>query len=146
MKLPHGAWVVVADGAKALFLENQGDPDLIDLRVRRHDEQDVDANRDVASDRPGRRSDNGAGQKSALEQTDWHEIEEARFNEALAERLNGLVQKGTISKLVLVADPRSLGRLRPLLAAATTSALISEIPKDLAHQTIESIEKSVLAA
>ena len=146
MKLPHGAWVIVADGAKALFLENQGDPDLIDLRVRRHDEQETAANGVHGADRPGRAHDHGPGQKSALEHTDWHELEETRFNEVLAERLNKLVLKGAIGKLVLIADPRSLGRLRPLLSANVSSAVLSEIPKDLAHQTVQSIEKSVLAA
>lgn len=146
MKLPHGAWVVVADGAKALYLENTGDAELIDLRVRRHDEQETTSTHEQGSDRPGRKQDNGGGQKSALEQTDWHRIEETRFNETLADRLNRLVQKGRIGKMVLIADPRSLGRLRPLLSQATASAVLSEIPKDLAHQTVASIEKSVLAA
>ncbi len=146
MKLPHGAWVIVADGAKALFLENQGDPDLIDLRVRRHDEQETATNGALGADRPGRAHDHGPGQKSALEHTDWHDLEEARFNEALAERVNKLVLKGAIAKLVLIADPKSLGRLRPLLSANVTAAVLAEIPKDLAHQTIQSIEKSVLAA
>jgi protein required for attachment to host cells len=146
MKLPHGAWVVVADGAKALYLENTGDAELIDLRVRRHDEQETTSTHEQGSDRPGRKQDNGVGQKSALEHTDWHRIEETRFNETLAERLNRLVQKGRIGKMVLIADPRSLGRLRPLLSQATASAVLSEIPKDLAHQTVASIEKSVLAA
>lgn len=146
MKLPHGAWVVVADGAKALFLENHGDPDLIDLRVRRHDEQKPAPTREQGADKPGRMPDGGFAQKSALEQTDWHDLEEARFVEALAERLNRLALQGKFSKLVLIADPRSLGRLRPALHDRARDAILAEIPKDLAHQSIPAIEKSVQAA
>ena len=29
----NGAWVLVGDGRRALFLYNHGDPDLLDLRV-----------------------------------------------------------------------------------------------------------------
>lgn len=146
MKLPHGAWVVVADGAKALFLENHGDADLIDLRVRRHDEQETEPTHAQGSDKPGRRSDNGANQRSAMEQTDWHDLDEARFVETLAERVNRMIERGKVTKLVLIADPRSLGRLRPHLSEKTRGAVLGEIPKDLAHQTLEAIEKSVLAA
>ena len=32
-KLPHKSWVVVCDGARALFMENIGDAERLNLRV-----------------------------------------------------------------------------------------------------------------
>jgi protein required for attachment to host cells len=40
MAIPHGALVLVADGKKMLWLRNQGDSDLVDLRTESHDHRD----------------------------------------------------------------------------------------------------------
>ena len=37
MAIPHGALVFVGDGKKMLFLRNQGDSDLLDLRTESHE-------------------------------------------------------------------------------------------------------------
>ena len=49
----NGAWVLVGDGRRALFLYNHGDPDLLDLRVidARVDENSA---HDQGTDAPGR--------------------------------------------------------------------------------------------
>ena len=57
LKLKHGLWVVVADGEKALFLENDGDTQYPDLQVVQEMEQENPATREQGSDRPGRFSD-----------------------------------------------------------------------------------------
>jgi protein required for attachment to host cells len=142
MKLPHGALVVVADGAKMLLLENTGDDVHLDLRVRRHDEADHPATRETGSDRPGRTSA-PAARRASLGQTDWHALEKDRFADALAARMNGWANDGTMAHALLIAAPRTLGEIRQHLNDRAQSALLGEIAADLAHQTVEAIETAV---
>jgi protein required for attachment to host cells len=53
MAIPHGALVLVADGRKMLWLRNQGDSDMIDLRTESHDKRPDAMDRDIKSDAPG---------------------------------------------------------------------------------------------
>ncbi len=50
--LPQGAWVLVADGEKALFLVNKGDEQDMNLVVRDKHEQDNPPAREWATGRP----------------------------------------------------------------------------------------------
>ncbi len=83
-RLSKGTWVLVADGDKALFLENVADAIHPELAVRRVDAQDNPPDREQGTDKPGRRSDTGPGQRSAMEETDWHELAKMRFADDLA--------------------------------------------------------------
>ena len=55
--LPGGAWVVVADGEKALFLTNVGDMEDMNLVVRKKEEHENPPTGEWAADRPGRFND-----------------------------------------------------------------------------------------
>ena len=143
MKLPHGAWVVVADGAKMLVLENHGEDDLPDLRVRRHEETDPPRTHEAGTDRPGRVSPPGSPRRAALGQTDWHALEKERFADDLAEMMNGWARDGRMTKALLIAAPRTLGELRQHLTPQARATLLAELPLDLAHATLEAIETAV---
>ncbi len=145
MKLPHGTWVVVADGARMLVLENAGDEVYLDLRVVRHGEEAAPPTREVGTDRPGR-YDTPAGKRGAVEQTDWHTLEKDRFAAGLAERMNGWAQAGRFRHAVLIAAPRTMGELRRHLTGAARGLMLAEIPADLAHRTIGEIEGAVAKA
>ena len=71
----RGAWVLVGDGRKALFLVNHGDSDLLDLRVLVV-QQDVNLPiREQRTDEPGRTFPSvGLGGYGSIENTDWHEL------------------------------------------------------------------------
>lgn len=79
--------MVIADGEKALFLENMMDAQDPNLVVRRVDAQENPPDSEQGTDRPGRMMDTAPGQRSALEETDWHELAKMRFADDLAERL-----------------------------------------------------------
>ena len=73
-KLKHGIWVVVADGEKALFLENRGDGLHPDFEVVREFAEENPPTREQGSDRPGRFNDGPSAHRSAVADTDWHKI------------------------------------------------------------------------
>lgn len=110
-------WVVAADGGKALIYRNNGFDDLVDLRLVDADDEHVPPNREIFTDKPGRRADNGHGH-SAMEQDDAHQREEERFLKDLGERLSDAAYKDKIQRLVIFAPDRALGILRDNLGHA----------------------------
>jgi len=132
-------WIAIADGGKAMLLVNDGTDATPVLRVLSKAELENPPTRDQGTDRAGRRPDPGAGQRSAMEATDWHQFEESRFIAEFAARLNRAAERGQFERLVLVAPPRVLGELRPALSAATAAALAAEIGSDLTGHPVDQI-------
>ncbi|MEE1876624.1 host attachment family protein [Altererythrobacter litoralis] len=153
MQIENGTWVVIADGEKFLLLHNAGDTKYINLQLVEHERNDNAPAHELASDRPGRRSDSthlvaGGGKawgRSSLEETDWHKVAEERFAEHVAERLGEGVSQGRFQKLVMVADPRTLGNLRQAYGADLKSAVVAEIAKDLTNHPLDQIEAIITA-
>lgn len=157
--LAQGTWVLIADGEKALFLENLTDDADPNLHVWREDRHENPADREQGADRPGRHKDTGlakqaapggldwsSGQRSGFAETDWHRIEKERFAQELAGRLYGYAHAGRFDRLVLVAPPRVLGELRLKLHKEVADRVIAEIPKTLTNHPVDRIEALVAAA
>lgn len=145
-ELAQGTWVLVADGEKALFLENLTDDADPNLRVWREEHHENPPDREQGTDRPGRFHDTGPGQKSAFTETDWHRLEKERFAQELAERLYAFAHRGAFDRLVVVAPPRVLGELRSKLHKEVADRLIAEIPKTLTNHPVTEIEALVAGA
>lgn len=143
MNLPNNTLVLVADGRKMLFLRNHGDASKIDLRVEAHREQDNPPNRDQASDAPGRSVSSVGGRSSAMEEADFHQIEEDRFAVEAADLLRERALKGDFETLVIIAPPRTLGELRKHYHKEVESRIINEINKDITGQPIDEIEAAL---
>lgn len=139
----NGAWVLIGDGRRALFFVNHGDATLPDLRVL---ETRIDENpptREQGSDRPGRAFSGKGGIRSAVEDADWHEIEETRFARAMADRINAAAESGDFSEIVIVAPPRTLGEIRKDLSKKAQEKVIGELHKDLTRHPLPAIEKAL---
>lgn len=141
LEIPHGCWIVVGDGEKALFLVNHGDDDLIDLRVARTMEHENPATRDQGADRPGRFNDGPNVHRSAVDDTDWHEIEKDRFAHEIADRLYKSAHRGDFDKLVIVSPPHVLGELRKTIHSEVADRLIGTVDKTLTNHPLDKIEK-----
>lgn len=143
MDMPHGAILVVADGQKYMLLRNHGDAAVIDLRVTKVHEIDNPPTREQGTDRPGRMSDPDY-HRSAVQTTDWHELEEERFAKDLAEKLNTWALADRLPPVVLAADPETLGTLRSQLHRKAREQVLREIGKDLTNHPVEQIEAAIL--
>ena len=86
---------------------------------------------ELSTDCPGRRFESAGSSRGACEAPDYHQQEEDHFAGDAAAQLNRIAATG-VHKLILVADPRVLGTMRPHFASATRSLLIGEIAKDYA--------------
>lgn len=140
MKIDHGAWVVVCDGAKALLFENLGDEVFPNLRAR-----EVYAHQDANTHDTGidaRRAFNSVRKtRSVAEQADWHDDAERHFLVRLAERLDAAVARGEAKSMVIVAAPRALGVLRQIYSPALRGAICAELDKDFVRLPVYEIEK-----
>ena len=130
MKLKNGTWVLVCDSGKFLLLENNGDEDIMDLRVVAHDELVNPATSNHGTDRPGR---------FAISP----DLEETRFAQDLAEKLGRWETDKRFNDLVIVSDSRTLGVLRSALSDQVKKRVRGEVQKDYAHRTIEFIETAL---
>ncbi|PZO09842.1 MAG: host attachment protein [Lysobacteraceae bacterium] len=126
-KIPAGTWIVVADGAGARVFTNVGDDRKLSLR-----QDDLLSQDDVE----------GGPSKLPKDHTDA-DIGEAAFSQQLAQRINAAALKNQFEHLVLIADPHSLGRMRPLLHKQTLSRLVGELAKTLTNSPIEDIERAL---
>jgi protein required for attachment to host cells len=144
-KLPHGAWVFVGDGQKALFLINEGDEMFPNLRRLSVLENHDPPSHEQGSDAPGRAFSSVGGIRSAMEETDWHELEKERFAGLVAERINRAALVNQFDHILIVAPPRILGELRREFAKATEGKIVGELAKDLTHHTIAEIERLLTA-
>jgi protein required for attachment to host cells len=145
LKIAQGEWVVVCDGAKALILENIGDPKFLNLKTREVYQQEDPKTHEQGTDAPGRAINSVDARRSAMEQTDWHDQAEQRFLQSLAAHLDAAVNAGKAKSLIVVAPPRALGVLRQAYSHNLRAALRAEIDKDFVKLPVHEIEKHLAA-
>lgn len=145
IRIPADALVLVGDGAKALFLRNKGTEEHLNLVVERVLEQENPATREQGTDQPGRSIASVGGARSAMEQTDWHELGEARFAVDIAAALYRRAHAGRFKHLVVIAPPPVLGRLRKAFHKEVSDKVTAELAKELTSHPVWDIEKLLAA-
>lgn len=127
-KIPTGTWVVVADGTHARLFHNVGKNDALKLKQENLIEPDVvDA---IGQGPSGHRPPEESPAQAS----------EATFAKQLVHRLNAAALKQEFEHLFLIADPKTLGEIRPQLHAETSKRLAGELAKTLTNSTLEDIE------
>ena len=142
-KIKKGGWGVVCDGRKAMILENTGDevfPNLKTKEVREHEDAQTRAQ---GTDAPGRVHSSVGTARSAVEQTDWHDIAERTFLHGLADRLNSAIRAGETGALFIIAPPRALGVLRKAFSQTVSKKVCGEIEHDYVKLPVSEIERRV---
>jgi protein required for attachment to host cells len=139
--IPHDAIVFVGDGCKALFLRNDGDEKFPNLRTERVFLDHNPPTHEQGTDKPGRSFSSVGHGRSAVEQTDWHDLEQHRFARVVAEALEKLMRERHVKALVIAAPPRTLADLRQALHKDVKAGIIAEIDKDFTGQPVYEIEK-----
>jgi protein required for attachment to host cells len=146
MSIPHDAIVFVGDGRKALFLRNAGDEKFLNLKTEQVFVGQNPATHEQGSDRPGRLFAGAAARdkRSAVEPTDWHELEEHRFARRVADALERLVRERKVKAVVIAAPPRTLADLRQVLHGDVKARVMAEVDKDLTKHPVYEIEKHLV--
>lgn len=131
LTVPANSLILVCDGSKALFYKNTGSALAIALEAISTLKEHHPPTRELGEDRPGRAVDSMDASRSAMEETDWHQVAEERFLQSVAIHLNEVVASHRPSGLILIAPPRALGVLRHRLTDAVKQIEKAELAKDL---------------
>ncbi|MFO1189907.1 MAG: host attachment protein [Alphaproteobacteria bacterium] len=127
-------WILVADGARARLLVNEGPGKGIRPLEAHENPHMHDRTRDLGTERPGRVQESANAARHSMEpRVDWHTWEKHLFAKGLAESLNAAAAAGKFDRLVLVAPPHILGELRVALNKKVREKISGEINKDLTH-------------
>ena len=128
-KIPADAMVVVADGESARVFRNVGADGALSLQ-----QQELVTAQNVDDDGPS----GSAPTEQSPQQTD-----EATFAKQLAHRLNHGALTNAYAHLVLVADPQTLGQMRPQLHKETLQRMHGELAKTFTNSTVHDIERAL---
>lgn len=169
MRVPHNAFVLVADGRKSLFFRNEGDAEYPNLKVEAAEEHPNPRDIDQKTDQAGRASSTqgganapagasggdghagggGAGfapSRGTMGEVDFHQQEEDRFASETAAMLNKQAESGGFEQLIVVAPPKTLGELRKHYGKQLEGRIVGEIAKDLTGQPVTAIEAALAKA
>jgi protein required for attachment to host cells len=129
LRLKHDTWVLVADGAKALFLRNEGDEQFPNLQT-------------IEVHKTGNASDNKGGPSPS----DTQRVAEDRFAKETAEALNQAALAHRFDRLVVVAPPKALAELRANFHKEVQNRIVAEVDKTLTSHPVPEIERVLTGA
>jgi len=135
MRLPHKAHLVIADGNHFTLFRNEGSPD--NPRLAEEAKPDLSATNFSAGVR---------NQDSASQLRGRTDLNELAHGAAVAEWLNAAVLEKKVERLIVVADPKTLGEMRRHYHKELEAALIAEEAKTMTGESIDRIEKMLQSA
>jgi protein required for attachment to host cells len=136
MKVPHMAHVALVDGEHFRLLRNTGP--IFEPKLELIAEPKINA----IVHGEGTSDDRG-GLSTAGSHADLPEIAHAA---AVAQWLNAKALAGEIEQLMIVADPRTLGEMRPHFHKVLQARIVAELAKDLIWESPHQIAQSLAAA
>ncbi len=87
-------------------------------------------------------ADEGPSGKSPPDAS-FSDLNEATFSKQIAQRLYKSAHSGAFDKLILIADPGTLGEIRPLLHQEVTDKLVLQQAKTMINSPVGDIERSL---
>ena len=125
-------WILIADGARARILENNGPEHGLIAVEGMEFTSDHAATHDLVTDKAGRSfSSQGPGRSAIEARTDPHRDLKTKFAHHLAGILASELELGRYFRLVLVASPVTLGDLRRAISDKVRGTIVGEIAHDL---------------
>lgn len=144
MNIHNQALVLIADGKRYLLLRNVGEFRNPRLIFEGGGEKENPPTRDHGSDQPGRAFSSAGTARSAMEQTDFHQLEEDRFAAEVAEMLGKLAESGDFKELIVAAPAKCLAELRKGFRREVSSRIVAEIAKDLTKHPVGEITEILM--
>ncbi len=125
-----GTWIVVADGGEARLFHSEGQGDKFSLK-----QVELLKPTDLLDDGP-------SGHRPP--ESDGRATDEATFAKQLAHRINAAALKNEFEHLVLMADPQTMGQMRPQLHKETLRRIVREVAKTFTNSPVEDIKGALM--
>lgn len=124
--------MLIADGARARVLENDGPNRGLTAIEDLVFQGDHSATHDLVSDREGRSySSHGPGRSAIDSRSDPHRDLKTKFAHKLADVLAHGLEQNAYDRLVIVASPVTLGDLRTAISDRVRAVVVGEVAQDL---------------
>lgn len=133
-------WILIADGARARIAVAERGCRAIKPAFAHDFAAPHAPTRRLVSDRPGRYPLGITPARQAVDaRTDRHAYEKTAFTRDIAGVVDRAALQRAFDRLVLVAPPAELGRLRTMLKPRTRAMIVAEIAKDLTHLPLHAV-------
>jgi len=140
-------WVLVADGGTAHIVELRRKPAEFHEVQKLVSETRHQPSRDLMSDASGRSFHaQGPSSHSKLPRSDAHELAKDVFSRKLVGKLEQAANLKAFELLAIIADPKTLGRLRQHMSKSLAARVTDELNLDLAGMPLDSLEQKIRAA
>ena len=134
-------WVLVANSGQARIVEMQRKPYQFHEISELTSETQHLTNKEIVSDASGRGyRAQGPGTHSMKPRSDPHETAEEQFSRGLAQKMAKAARAGRFDRLLVVADPKTLGRLRQQMDKSVGGKLENEVSLDLVKLPLQQLE------
>jgi protein required for attachment to host cells len=144
-KPANKTWILVANRAYAKIFEHDAEETdrVIFLRELEHPEGRA-MNREINTDKAGRQFSSVGRFGSPLDtENSPKEHEAERFAKEVAAAMDLGAEENGYSELVIIAEPKFLGRLRTLIGREASTRLVSSTAKDLAQRDAKELEREL---
>jgi protein required for attachment to host cells len=139
-------WALVTDSGYGRLLELDKSPERITEVESREGASRHLTSHELTSDASGRKlTPQRRGGHSIAPHADAHEQAEVKFLQEWVDRLQEALSAQQFEGLLLVADPRTLGRLRAQMGKALQQAVVAETDRDLTRLPLAALEPRLRA-
>jgi protein required for attachment to host cells len=129
---PTRTWALIADGARARILENNGPGHGLTAMEGLVFHGDHSATHNLVSDREGRiYSSQGPGRSAIDSHSDPHRDLKIKFAHQPADILARGVDQNSYDRLIIVAPSVTLGDLRAAISDRVRAKVVGEVAQDL---------------
>ena len=137
-------WALVADSGKARLLELRRKPYTFQQLSEVISDTRHLSSKELVSDSSGRvYNTQGPGTHGMQPRTDPHDLAEEQFASGLAKKLTTAASQGRYEHLVLIADARTLGRLRRGMGKAASDRILEERALNLSNVPLQALEPRI---
>lgn len=133
---PVKTWIILANAETGRFFVNSGRGK--GLEAAGQEEMHADPPR-FYSDRAGAVHSRVGPGVSAVEQSDPKDLAETEFADAVCDYLQRCFEDDAFEKLIVIAGPRMLGKLRKAMPDGLAKTVVAEMDKDLTRVPIKDL-------
>jgi protein required for attachment to host cells len=134
-------WVLVADSGRARIMQLERRPASISELKAMDAAGRGSRSHELVSDSGGRSfNTSGPASHTKLRRSDPHNLAEEKFIRAVVDYLENAARAGSFKNLLVVADPKTLGRLRGQLNDQLAGTIAAESNLDLVRVPLRDLE------
>jgi len=137
-------WVLVADSGNARILQLRQEPAECHQVEMLTSPSQHQTTREMVSDAKGRDFHHHGGTGHTLQpRGDAHDLAEQAFCASMIDTLEHAASQEKFERLAIIADPRTLGRLRKRMSKQLADRVNLELTRDLVHLPLKSLAERI---